>query len=637
MSPYKSLSIALRFADTRLLATWWNAFSRVDVVESSSLRSAPGLSLSYPDVVPARAGVSTDGDNLRSLLAWPAEAAFADYLPTALAYRLLDRPSVLVLSPGAGLDVLTARRLGAGSITVVEANPLLVRAVLEYGGDLYGPDVVTVAQESERSYLRRHSQRYDLIHLALADTYHPVAAGAYSLSEDYRYTVEAFGDYYSHLAPGGILMVERWLHTPPSEELRAVTTAVTALASSGVTDAASRVVAVRSLQTMVVLIKAGEWQPGEIAVIRAFCAERGFDPIYFPGIGVQETNIHNVLLEDVYSSALIRLLSPASQRFQSEYAYDITPTFDDRPFHFHVFRWQQLPALLANLGRTWQPFGGAGFLLLLALLAVVAATAAAAILLPLGLAQHRRASRGTPMPRRPTLLLLSYFLCLGLAYVFVEIPLIQRLILLLDQPTYAFVIVVGTLLVSSSAGSLTIRKGDAPGKAAVGALSLSLAVLPLLLLAYPVMLRWLLDAFLDQHLAVRALAAIVAMAPLGFLMGKPFPAMLTLVNREQSDQIPWLWGVNGFAGVVGSVLAALLGVSLGLSWVMWAGALAYFAALAAWRGLGGPWIRGEEQHDPRAPLDTDGQCVPVNGTKTTPVISRVTILSPVFSTNHRLW
>ena len=43
-------------------------------------------------------------------------------------------------------------------------------------------------------------------------------SGAYSLAEDYRYTVEAFEDALTRLNPGGMLAVTRWVQNPPSEE-----------------------------------------------------------------------------------------------------------------------------------------------------------------------------------------------------------------------------------------------------------------------------------------------------------------------------------------------------------------------------------------------------------------------------------
>ena len=75
-----------------------------------------------------------------------------------------------------------------------------------------------VVDEGARSYLSRTDERFDVIQVSLADSFRPVLAGAYGVSENYLYTVEAFESYYRRLAPGGFLSVTRWAQTPPSEE-----------------------------------------------------------------------------------------------------------------------------------------------------------------------------------------------------------------------------------------------------------------------------------------------------------------------------------------------------------------------------------------------------------------------------------
>lgn len=607
LSPYKGLSTVLLFPDTRLLSTRWNVFSRVDVVQSSALRSAPGLSLRYKGPLPAQAGVTVDGNNLRGLITAPQAAEFVAYLPTAIAYRLLNRPNVLILEPGGGLDVLAALRLGAKSITAVEANPLLVEAVQRYDAGLYSEPEVSVVIESGRSYLRRTTERYDLIHFSLADAFHPVLAGAYSLAENYLYTVEAFQEACDHLTPGGIFMIPRWLQMPPSDDLRAVTIAVAALRAAGVADAAQHLAVLRSFQTMVLLVKRGAWTPEEIAIIRQFCQEQGFDLIYLPGLKAEEANRFNILQEDVYFQGVQRLLSPEAQRYLAEHPYDLSPPTDDRPFYFHTFKWQQLPLLLAGIGRTWQPFGGAGYLLLPALLVLVTVVSGIAILLPLLLARRTDApwdvaadsTRGQSILRK---CFFAYFFCLGLGYLFVEIPLMQHFILFLGQPTYAIAAVLGTLLLASGLGSMTVRDGNkgtggqrsrgergqgAKGMGETPLRSLSrhsqmMAILLTLIAVYPLLLPGIFHATLGHPLPVRVLVTVALLFPPGFLMGRPFPSGITLVRHRAAWLIPWVWAVNGFASVVASVLAAILAASWGFSWVLWTGAIAYGCALAAW-------------------------------------------------------
>jgi len=605
MSPYKSLSQVLRFPDARLLSTRWNAYSRVDVVQSSAIRSAAGLSLGYQQILPPQYGVTVDGDNLRPITALrPADlatpndptsaAAFTDDLPTAVAYHLRPVGRVLVLEAGGGLDVLAALQHGARSVVAVEPNPLVVAAVRQRGV-VYDDRRVTVVAENSRSYLRRTPEQFDIIQFSLSESFQAVTSGAYSLAENYLFTRESFADAYAHLAPGGLLVVTRWLQLPPSEELRAAAIAVAALEQAGVQDPARQLVAFRSFQTMTLLVQRGEFTADELAAVRRFCAQRLFDLVALPGLTPGEANRYNVLRDDAYYHTFAQLLSQERDSLLAGYAYNITPATDDQPFFFHYFRWGQTPAILQSLGRTWQPFGGGGYLVLLALLVLALVASVVLIVLPLVLRRKGQISRSTnqqisKVGNQQTcdlrfadlrFALLAYFSCLGLGYLLVEIPLMQHFILFLGQPTYAFSTVLFALLVFSGLGSMISGVKRVASDSRGSVLLLALAALVVLLLLYLVALPLVFRALLGQGLAVRLVASILALAPLGFLLGVPFPSGIALVNKIAPDLIPWVWGINGCASVIASIGAALLTVSFGFSWVLLAAAASYAAALGA--------------------------------------------------------
>jgi hypothetical protein len=59
--------------------------------------------------------------------------------------------------------------------------------------------------------------------------------------------------------------------------------------------------------------------------------------------------------------------------------------------------------------------------------------------------------------------------------------------------------------------------------------------------------------------------AILAIAPLGLLMGMPFPTLLAKSGRVSETLLPWAWGVNACATVVGSVLATISSITMGFN------------------------------------------------------------------------
>lgn len=564
LSPYKGLSQVLLFPDAKLDWQRWNAFSRVDRVSSSAIRSAPGLSLSYPGRLPIQDGVFVDGDDLSPVMSAGAGRDFTQYLPVALPYQLRTGGRALVLEPRGGLDLLVALDLGAASVTAAESNPLLVEAA----GEGYQDPRIRVETEDGRSYARRSTENFDVVHLALSDRYRPVTSGAFSLGERYDLTVEAFEDYLARLRPGGLLVVERWLQLPPSETLRAGATAIEAIRRAGAKDAAAQLAVIRDWQVGLIMVKNGAFSGDELATIREFSRAHSMDLVALPGLREEEANRFNVLEEPVYYRAFRQLIDEPEAVYSAQ-TYDVRPTTDERPFFFHFFRWGQTRSVFQQLGRTWQPWGGSGYFVLLALLAVALVTSGVLILLPLAFLKPEASSTARLLWRT-----LAYFGLLGLGFLFVEIPLMQRFILFLGQPIYAFTAVLAAMLLFSGLGSLA-----APHIS----VRWTLPLLVLALVLYPLGLPLLFQTLLGVPLAVRLLVTGLSLAPLGFLMGIPFPSGLAWLRERSPGLIPWAWAVNGCTSVLASVLAAVIALSAGFSWVLFAAALAYAGAWLALR------------------------------------------------------
>jgi len=568
LSPYKSLSYALLYPDAELIFQRWNGFSRVDVVRSQSIRGLPGSGFRCSVLPPPQLGLTVDGDDLNFIShAEPGftTLAFTDCLLTALPYRLRPAARALALEPRGGFDVLTALAEGAETIAAVEPNPLIVEAVRaqgEWGADLYDDPRVTVVVEGGRSYARRTRAQYDVVMLSLTAPQRTVTSGAYSLAEDYRYTVEAFSDYLARLDEDGLLVVTRWLQVPPSEAIRAFALTVEAIERTGGKPETS-IVALRSYRQMLILARRGPFTAGELEAIRAFAAPRAFDLVYLPDIHPNEVNRHNVLPEPDYYRACVGLLEAENRdAWYRAYPFDVKPPRDDRPFFGHFFKWGQAPEVLAMAGHTWQPFGGAGYFVLLALLALALLAAGALILLPLAARrQIRREGKSGAT--------LGYFALLGMGYLCVEIPLLQQFILFLGHPAYALATVLFALLLFSGLGSLLSHRAP---------LRLVLIALPALVGGYALGLPVLFDATLAAPLDLRLLIAVAALAPPGLLMGMPFPKGLALLEQGGSALVAWAWGVNGAISVVASILAALLALSFGFSVVLTVGASCYVGA-----------------------------------------------------------
>ncbi|MDX1614759.1 MAG: hypothetical protein R3300_10655 [Candidatus Promineifilaceae bacterium] len=582
LSPYKTLSILSDARGARRLVREWSATVRVDVIAAPTIHVMPGLSLAAPVDLPEQMGLLLDGDNLMPItgLGPDAEEAYilADYVPQGLAFRLRPQPETLILEAGTGLDVLLALARGAPAVTAVEENGLVLRVVRDdfsdFTGGLYGDSRVTLVEQSGRVFARRNSNdRFDLTVVSLTDPHRPVTSGAYSLTEDYRYTVQAFRDYLNTLEQDGLLVVNRWLQTPPSESARTFGALVMALEAGGF-DPGEHLLAYRSLRTMTIIAARRPFTPVELDSAQTFFDERGYDAVYYPGVEPAVLNRHNVLAEPAYHDLFVRILTEPQATY-ADYRFDIRPPGDDRPFFFHFFKWRQTPEILATLGMTMQPFGGSGYFVLVALLVLVAVAAAILILGPL--LWWQRSIAGTLPPIRFwRLRLLLYFAGLGLAFLFVEVPLAQQFILVLDQPVLALAVTLFSVLLFSGLGSLTVRRWR---------LTWALTLLVGLIALYPFLLDRVTGDLLAYPAWQRILLSIALVAPLGYLMGLPFAAGLTVVERYDPPRVPWVWAVNGTFSVISSVLAVMVALSAGFATVLYLGAAAYGVALLALGGL----------------------------------------------------
>jgi hypothetical protein len=498
-----------------------------------------------------------DGSAGTPIVRWSRDQPVPDYLfydVTSIGYQL-GRPldHVAIIGGGGGRDILTAHGAGARDIDVIELNAYIADTVrkefADYSGDPYDlPEVHTTIGEG-RSALTMRDARYDLIEISLIDTFAATAAGAYALSENGLYTVEAFRLYYRRLTPGGVLSVSRWCEgVSRLESPRLALLAEQALAEEGALDPRTHMVVVQSQSVADLLVFREPVDAATLARADEVSAERGFVRLWPPP---------NARAHSLVSAALI-----AGPDFLHESGFDLTPSTDDRPFFFQTIDLLSPPPpdIRTKLGHTHPA------LLLHDIVFLLSALTAPLFFLPLAM---RKRWPKSPRLGRAT----AYFAAIGVAFMFVEIPLIMRLTLYLGHPSRGAAVVLGALLLGAGLGSMRIARATEKQTMTL------LVLLPFVVLAVALALGPVAAVTLSWPLAVRAAAAVATLVPLGFVLGTAFPAGMILFSDVDRS---WLWAVNGACSVLASVLALAIAIVGGLILVMVMGVLAYLSVALIW-------------------------------------------------------
>jgi SAM-dependent methyltransferase len=574
-----------------VLFSRWNAISRVEVDEQGGARVI---------VIDADAStwiMNTDPhhwspDYKRNLMS----------AAPGIVNVLRPRGDYAIIGPGGGVDILRALANGSPSVTAIEINPIIVNDIMrgrwaEWSFRLYDQPEVHVHLGDGRSWVRQARQHFDVLEMTLVDTWASTAAGAFALSENSLYTVEAFQQYFDHLKPDGIIAITRWEFSQPHEALRVVSQELEVLKRAGISNPSSHfiVVSERPLDKdgvpVVVLFKKSPFTPAEEAAVRAHLAQYPDLHVLYTPSDASTPQTGDWRRPGPHSFRALIEIGDA-QSFAATYPYNVAPVFDSSPFFFFTMKTRDVMSRLLNSnhrGVDWKNNLGVAVLAMVLVVSFVCVL----LFLILPLALHGRAGRGQPVASHVPVSRLLYFIAIGLGYILAEIAFIQRFVLFLGHPTYALTVVIFLMLLASGAGSMLSRRWLFDPLQ----VRTPLAVVVALLLAYIWVLPPLLRALVGLPFLLKLIISAAALVPLGLAMGMPFPSGLRALaasslaarslaasslaegSAQQDNAIEWAWALNAASSVLGSVLAMVIAIQFGLNWTLASGALAYLLAL----------------------------------------------------------
>ncbi len=495
----------------------------------------------------------------------------------ALAFHIKqNNPEVLIIGAGGGNEVAVSLVAGAKHVTGVELNPAIMSQstdhLKEFFGGLYESDHATPVISEGRNFVRRTDKHFDIIQMSGVDTWSGLSSGAYVLSENYLYTVEAIKDYLSRLKPDGLLSVGRFRLEPPRESLRNLTNALRALKEMGV-EKPHRHVAVISYgppNMARLLVKKSQFTRQEVEFYLKLVAEskaRESRVWYVPYLFTHFERSPFIEVIDAFMRG-----PEVEQSFYDKYPYDVSPVYDDKPFFFEYYKWKNflVDRELSGHGGQVGANRPVGLTILSYLLLQVFVLCLVFIFVPLLRLRHR----GVLLPHKWKVA--GGFGALGLAFMFVEVGLMQKLSLCLGHPIYSISVSLVAVLFGSGLGSLVAgRLPMAEEKRVALALISTIAII----IVYIFTLEPLSNAVLALPMVTGRVIVGLLVGVLAFPMGMPFPLSLKKAGSLGPAVVPWAWGINGGASVLGSILCIVVAMAFGFKIVLALAALLYLIAL----------------------------------------------------------
>ena len=545
----------------------WNSFSRITVSQNvadapSMFGASPHLPRSIIDLrsllIDGGAGTAVyrfDG-NLESL-------GFLRYDVTNLAYAVPDLKTGAVIGVGGGRDVLSQRLFGLTDVTGVEINPIIIDVLRTRFSDytaVAAMDGVTFEVDEARSWFARTPRSFDVIQMSLIDTWASTGAGAYTLTENGLYTVEAWQRFLGRLNPDGLFTVSRW-HAPGevNETGRLLSLAVATLLETGAPEPRRHLFLATADKVATLIMAKQPISPEALVALKDVARAKAFTVLLSPDAAAPSEMLESIV------GARDRA---ALDRATASYYLDLTPPTDARPFFFNQLRFATLldPGVFTRFTHTGVFAGNLVATLTLAMLVLISlALVVATIIVPL---QPTVRETGWTLAAGGT----AYFALIGAGFMMIEIGLLQRMSVFLGHPVYALAVVLFSLILWTGFGSLASERLPLDGPGKVAAWSLATAVY---VFALPIWLPPLLAGLDGADLPLRAGLCVLVLAPAGLLMGFGFPTGMRLAGAISTGPTPWFWGVNGAAGVLAASVAIVTSIAFGIDLTLRIGAACY--------------------------------------------------------------
>ena len=480
-----------------------------------------------------------------------------DYFGINIGYliRQFEHTDFLALGSGGGKDVAHALAEGAEKVYAVEVNPHINYLVTEgdlsrFTGNLMNDPRVEVVTEDARAYVRKYEDKFDVIFAFSANSYAALASGAFALAENYLFTVEAFEDYWHSLSDSGYLVMEHHFYVP-----RLVSEMMEAAENLGIDD----------IKKHIAVYDMPEWRR-KLLLVSKKPLDKQTISYAVGGLGPEFHNIQLLFPPQpaTKDNVINQIIQRGWEEVADEVPYDISPSYDDRPFTPQMGLWKNFTMEKLDKLEGFEEFFGFPLSKMIILLILIIVSF---VIVPLNLLPFLKKGKKMKAPAW------MYFFFIGMGFMMVEVIMIQKYTLFIGPSVYSIVTILLSMLIISGIGSRFSAKLK-PAAVFGGII--------ILLLIDIFVFTELIYVLEGLGLPFRIFFTALFLAPVSFLMGMPFPKGALRAGAFTD----WGFAVNGAASVLGSTLIVLIAFSYGFKVSLLLGAAMYAFAFLIMRNPG---------------------------------------------------
>lgn len=549
-SQFKSISRFKNYPDSKIEYQKNSPYGLIEKVSSKIFRASPGLSLNYTGEIPQVNFILINGEvagyELKSSL--NTDYSFLESSTLYLPFYLREFKDVLILNASGGIEVFRSLNGNVQSVNVTELNPVLMEFIKNQFDDLKHPEI-KFHKTDPRLFIESSNQKFDLIYYPVTETA-GITSGLFAIQEKFLLTKESFQKIYERLNNDGYFSISCYIDNPPRTFLKILNLFLSINSLSGQHLLKNQLIAINNWNTITFILKKGKFDEREIHSVKNFCQNNQFDFFINPESKTITSEYNSVI--DKHAMELVSSLINGESENLKNYLFNLSVPDDNKPYFSNFIKPGNFKFYLDQLSLRSLTYSELGYFLIWISFFFIVILSVTLLVSGFRIIQIQTFLK---------LDILFYFGLIGLAYMIVELSLIQKFTLIFSADVLSITFVITVLLISSGLGSLFSSK-------LIEAKSTQILICVLIFLfgfSLIIFFNTSIKFLLSLSSSLKFIVSAILIFPLGFMMGMPFPFGIKLFSNFDNKSVPFAWAVNGSFSVLGSLGAILLLLNFGYS------------------------------------------------------------------------